>query len=554
MRLNTTTRSDHPAGTAGAWLLRSMVVALASPIALAQFQVARLIAHDGQTGDKFGHAVALDGDTAIVGAIGVDGVGDRTGAAYIFRRVNGAWIEEAKLVPSAPLPQGVFGTSVAIQGDRVVVGAPDTGGPGSSGGSAYVFRRTGAFPLAIWTQQSRLTASNDASGRSFGRSVAISPGTIAVGAPSNGGMSPYPTVYTFAQTSGIWTETQRIEDQTPGVAFGWSVDLDADTLLVGSLSSAPPYGSVHVFLRASGTWQPQATLTVPSTSWSLFGNAVAIDGDLAVVAAPWNVHAPSGPSGAGAVFAFRRTGSAWSTPQIIEASAPAVNENMGTGVAVEGNRITISTPAYSGAVDIADDLGAGWILRGRLIPSSTTQNSQFGASVSISGDFVLAGCPDGHGLNGSSGSALVFSLIPPAVETYCTGKLNSAGCIPFISATGTASASEPSPFAIDASLILNNKYGLMFFGVSGRTLFPFQGGTLCVLPALQRTPVQNSGGSASGADCTGTYSIDFNALVQSSVFPNLAAGVLVNAQYWYRDPQSASTTGLTDAIEFGIGF
>jgi hypothetical protein len=119
---------------------------------------------------------------------------------------------------------------------------------------------------------------------------------------------------------------------------------------------------------------------------------------------------------------------------------------------------------------------------------------------------------------------------------------------------GGAAVTGALPFTLAAQSVINNENGLLFFGVNGRTTFPFQGGTLCVLPPIRRTVIQNSGGNVGAPDCSGSYSIDFNAVVRSGAFPDLVAGVLVNSQYWSRDPASPSTTGLTNAVEFGIGF
>jgi hypothetical protein len=167
-----------------------------------------------------------------------------------------------------------------------------------------------------------------------------------------------------------------------------------------------------------------------------------------------------------------------------------------------------------------------------------------GQALSISGDSVVA----------AGDESVVFSLVPPATVTYCTAKPNSLGCVPSMSFQGAASASSPSPFVLSAQSVLNNKFGILFFGVTGRTAFPFQGGTLCVLPPTRRTASQSSGGNPSGSDCSGAYAFDFNALVQSGSYSDLDAGTIVDCQYWSRDPASPSTTGLTNAVEFGIGF
>ena len=136
-----------------------------------------------------------------------------------------------------------------------------------------------------------------------------------------------------------------------------------------------------------------------------------------------------------------------------------------------------------------------------------------------------------------------------APEIYCTAKVNSVGCLPGIDFVGFASATDPAPFAITAGEVVNNKNAIFFYGLTGRFNLPFQGGFLCVKPPTKRTPVQNSGGNSPPNDCSGTLTLDFNAWIQAGSDVNLIPGVQVNGQYWYRDPQSPSKTGLTDGIE-----
>jgi hypothetical protein len=136
--------------------------------------------------------------------------------------------------------------------------------------------------------------------------------------------------------------------------------------------------------------------------------------------------------------------------------------------------------------------------------------------------------------------------------TYCTPKVNSLGCLPSITFTGLPSAGAGSGFHVRCVDTLNNKLGLLFYGLNGRSSAPFQGGFLCVAAPVSRTGVQSSGGSATGNDCSGVFSIDFNAWIASGADPALVAGQQVNGQYWSRDPQVASGTNLSDGIEFTI--
>ena len=137
---------------------------------------------------------------------------------------------------------------------------------------------------------------------------------------------------------------------------------------------------------------------------------------------------------------------------------------------------------------------------------------------------------------------------------YCTAKTNSQGCVPTIAMSGTPSAASAAPFDVSATNVLNQKPGLMFYGVGGPVGLPFQGGTLCVAPPLRRTTIQLSGGSPPPDDCTGSYNFDVNAWIQAGQDPLLVAGTAVHAQFWSRDPAIPDGTGagLTDGAAFSI--
>ncbi len=136
-----------------------------------------------------------------------------------------------------------------------------------------------------------------------------------------------------------------------------------------------------------------------------------------------------------------------------------------------------------------------------------------------------------------------------SVTTYCTGKTNSLGCVPAIGTNGVQPSKSAGNFTVTCTNVLNQKNGLLFFGFSSLST-PFQGGTLCVASPTIRTPSSNSGGNASGNSCTGAYSFNFST-AQMNLF-GLDPGETVHAQWWMRDPQSPSTTGLSNAVRFTV--
>jgi hypothetical protein len=138
-------------------------------------------------------------------------------------------------------------------------------------------------------------------------------------------------------------------------------------------------------------------------------------------------------------------------------------------------------------------------------------------------------------------------------RVYCSGQANTLACTSALGFLGWPSATHGSGYYLNASNLRNQKSGLFFYGLSGSQATPFNGGTMCVAPPRVRTPLQSSGGSSTGDDCTGSASIDFNAHIASAVDPALIAGVVVDVQYWSRDPGSTpGNTNLSDAVEFVI--
>ncbi|WP_026775628.1 Ig-like domain-containing protein [Polaribacter sp. Hel_I_88] len=225
-------------------------------------QEAKLTASDGASSDNFGYSVAISGDKAIVGSLGDDDDGTDSGSAYIYNVASGSWIEEAKITATDAAQSDLFGWSVAISGDKAIVGANRNDDGGQDSGSAYVF----SFVNNNWTQEAKLIASDDGPDKQFGNSVAIEGNKAIIGAhyddvnATNSG-----SAYIFSFSNNIWQEVTKItpSDGAQFSYFGFDVDISGDKAIVGArfdAGIAPSSGSVYFF----GELPPDSTPPVIS--------------------------------------------------------------------------------------------------------------------------------------------------------------------------------------------------------------------------------------------------------------------------------------------------
>jgi hypothetical protein len=308
----------------------------------------KLTASDGSRGDLFGASVALDGDTLVVGAYRDDPSGTDSGSAYVFTRTGSLWTEQAKLTASDGAADDVFGVSVALDGDTAVVGATLDDIGATDKGSSYVFTRTGS----LWTQQAKLTASDGAAGDRLGVSVAVAGDTAVVGAHLDDveGNNAQGSAYVFTRTGLLWTQQAKLtaSDGAPGDDFGVRVAADGDTALVGARfddETAVDQGSAYVFTRAGLIWTQQAKLTASDAIiGDSFGLDVALEGDTAIVGA----HLDNAPnSDQGSAYVFTRSGSVWAEQERLTASDGATDDQFGIAVDVDGDTVVAGAPNHN---------------------------------------------------------------------------------------------------------------------------------------------------------------------------------------------------------------
>ena len=423
------------------------VLTITAPVALALAPATpataleqALTAADGAPGDLFGVSVAIDGDTAAVGASRAD---RDKGAVYVFTRSGDGWAQTAKLTAADGVTGDSLGHSVAIEGDTLLAGAPDDDvGGRKDQGSVYTFTRTGAAARA---HAAKLTAADGAARDSLGVSVAIEGDTLLAGAPGDdvGGPGDQGSVYTFTRTGAAARAHAAKLTAADGAAtdsLGSSVAIDGDTIVAGAPGDVAGdrlgefsrefdhEGSVYTFTRTGAAARSQtAKLTVAgggSESESL-GTSVAIAGDTIVAGAPGDTLA--GNALQGSVHTFARTGAAdrFATAQLT-ASDGAPNDGLGTSVAIAGDTIVAGAP-YGGpngrgsTYTFARTGAAVRTPTARLTAGDGAIRAFLGTSMAIDGDTIVTGAPRGKiTCNTHPGSVSVFR-VPPGAPPHGLG-------------------------------------------------------------------------------------------------------------------------------------
>lgn len=250
----------------------------------------KLVASDASSFSEFGASVAISGETVIIGAYQDNGAGSARGAAYVFTRSGSTWSQQQKLEPSDPEDSAYFGWSVDVQNDSAIVGARLKGDGGTGRGAAYVFTRSGS----TWTQQQKLTASDTADYDEFGISVSIDQDTAIVGADRRLGSGvDGGAAYVYTRTGGTWTQQQKLvpSDLANGDAFGCTVSVQNNIAIVGAYlqdESAAAAGATYIFTRSGSTWTEfQKIFSGDIESNDAFGFSVDLDGNSILVGAPY---------------------------------------------------------------------------------------------------------------------------------------------------------------------------------------------------------------------------------------------------------------------------
>ena len=395
-------------------------------------------------GAQFGNAVAISGNTMVIGARHDSTTASQAGAAVVYVRNGTNWTQQAKLLANDGALGDKFGYSVAVSGDTVVIGAYNDDGAFADTGSAYVFSRNGT----TWTQQQKLTAGDGTASDEFGNAVAIQEDLIAVGAhfadlPSNAAAG---SVYLFQRSGTAWALTQKLIPipgpfplpagfvQKPfvnyspilGDHFGESIAMNGGKMAVGASTSDLPAtsaGAVYVFAGGGGTYAMEQKLVIPDgTNGDIFGCSVALDGNTLVGGAR-DDSPVIGKSAYGAAYVFEFAGGLWNPQGKLMAADGAQVDRFGWSVAVSKDVVAIgareddtTVGPDAGSVYLFVRNGSAWTQKQKLAPADTFNGDRFGAGVAfISSTQLVVGAAE-KALTGPNGQGAAYTFATSATS------------------------------------------------------------------------------------------------------------------------------------------
>lgn len=337
------------------------------------------------------------------------------------------WMLEQTLVSPSPSAGQWFGYAVAIDGDKAVIGTPQSNGNMVNAGAAYVFSRANG----VWTSLPRIAASDGKPGDMFGQAVDIAGNSVLVGCPNSDtkGLDAG-AAYVYFWNGNAYVEQKKLltTDSVAGDHFGFALAMHGETALIGAPDAdvfGPDSGTTYVFFREGTLWSQQKKLISPQgAAGDGFGRAVDLEFDTAVVGSPMD---DNGALDAGATYVFQRTGISWNSDGNLAAKGLAEDDRFGSSVAVSGQTILVgailddTAAMNAGSAYVFKHNGFSWYQTLEILASDATTGDAFGFSVGISGQTAFVGSYLDDDLGTSSGAAYVYELRSEGGEKCVTG-------------------------------------------------------------------------------------------------------------------------------------
>ena len=302
------------------------------------------------------------------------------------------WSVEAVLESADAETGDRFGERVALHGDTVVVGAPRddwVAGTGAIGG-AYVFVRSSSG----WSEQAKFVASDGEHGDEFGYAVAVYEDTAIVGAWGN---PPLGSAYVFVRNAGIWSEQAHLQPglEGGGGGFGYSVAVHGDTAVIARPwegSGGSMAGCVYVYVRSGSQWIQQQKI-FRNEARASFGSALAMQEDVVLIGAPWAYHL--GYS-CGVAYLYTRSGGTWAERARLAPADYTRADLFGWRVGLDRSTAVIGAPLEDhcfnpcGAAYVFEEAASGWTQQAKITASNGDQDDSFG-EVAIWGNAAIIG-------------------------------------------------------------------------------------------------------------------------------------------------------------------
>jgi len=387
----------------------------------------------GVTGDRFGASVSISGSNGNFNvAIGAPGTSSNAGVVYIFNGSANSWTQNAMLTETAASSGNQFGYAVAMDGLRLVIGAPFKDFSAKIGvGTAYLYSTADGTNWNLNTSIS-LPPGLQHTGSHIGASVALSGAQLLVGAPddSKGSHTFAGNVYDFVCNGTNCTRAQRIAPAPVDNAhLGSSLAILNNTALIGASGDAGSLGHVYVF-KLTTTWNLSQTLTGDDTvNGDLFGSSVAIGGQQAVVGA-------GGAANGGKSYLYGLSGGSYAQLDQLLGNNTAAGDAFGTSITLSGGEAVVGAPfATNPTGSNAQDGGAyayktaksSLTVISNVAPASSVTNESYTVSVQVSDASGGAAIP--------SGSVTVADGIDSTATCNFTLDNTGAGSCPLISAS-----------------------------------------------------------------------------------------------------------------------
>ena len=450
-------------------------------------EIAKLTISDPSAGDELGKSVNVSDDVVFVGAWKDDENGNNSGAVYIYELPVDGWsstTETLKVIASDGLDNNLFGNSISVSGDILVIGAFSDDDLGESSGSAYIFEKS-MDGWSVVTELGKITASDGSTADLFGYQVSISGDVVVVGAygDDDSGKSSG-SFYSYDKPMEGWSsmvESQKVAAPKNlgniNERIGSAVSIYGDYAVIGSSGHDSQKGTAYVMKNKEGAWEIIAELNASDgMAYDNFGCAVGIYKDVIVIGAYGN---DSHGENAGSVYVYEKPDGGWtnmSESAILSSSVGVAGDEFGTAVSIAGNIIVVGAPlndlygSNAGLAYVYKRPSRGWESKSEnaiLISDDIEEGDYFGYSVDTDGSTIVIGSINSDDYDYSSGSAYVF-------EKPTNGWVDMTHTAKLLASNGLKQDFFGNAVAVYNDLIVVGAYGSDIAGGSSGCAYLFE--------------------------------------------------------------------------------